>query len=281
LSINCALVGSLYKIQNKNRSTLLELLHSDERSTTISAIYQSTRCNSSEDLRLQNIGTRKWEVYSAPFCFPQILHGLSWEQKWTSVVFSNACYKWRNLLLHYRNTTINLLWRRHLWGNILFRGGIFELQSKFSYPCIGTMVGNTQPNPIWLLRFYELFYLYNLNILLLCTGAINTQEVNYIYFTHIISHLCAYVACVKWSANGNRRAAVMLWVKSFEQTGLLVVIYHFSLFNTTSFPAGIICTRRQRKGGTYFFICLKTLRLMRIVWSGLGRWDTVSLGEMK
>jgi len=73
----------------------------------------------------------------------------------------------------------------------------------------------------------------------------------------------------------------MLWIKSFEQTGLSVVIYHFSLFNTTSFSAGIIYTRRQRKGGIYFFICLKTLRLMRIVWSGLYKWDTVSLGAVK
>jgi hypothetical protein len=217
-----------------------------------------------------------------PFCFPQILHGLTWDLKRSSIVLSFTFYKWRDLLLHSRNITVHLLRQRHLWGNILFRGGIFELLSKFSNSCIGKMINNSYNRIQYGCWGYLSFIIYIIwNILLLFTVAINTQEVTYIYFIRFISHLCAYVACVKCSANGKRRAVSMLWIKPFEQTELSVVIFHFSLFNTTSFSAGIICTRRQRKGGIYLFICLKTLRLMRIVWSDLNRWDTVSLGVVK
>jgi len=204
------------------------------------------------------------------------------DRKRASLVISFTCYRCRDLLLHYGNIAVDLLRHRHLWGNILFRGGIFELLSKFSYPCIGKKVSNSYNRNqygCWGCLGCIIYIIWN--ILLVFTGAINTQEVTYIYFIRIISHLCAYVTCVKWSADGNRRAASMLWIKSFEQTGPSVVIYHFSLINTTSFSTGIIYTRRQRKGGTYLFICLKTLRLMLIVWSGLDRWDTVSLGAVK
>jgi hypothetical protein len=171
-----------------------------------------------------------------PFCFPQILRGLSWELKRSSTVLSFTCYKWRNLLLHSRNITVHLLRHRHLCGNILFRGGIFELLSKFSYSWIGKMINNSYNRIQYGCWGYLRFIICIIwSILLLFTVAINTQEVTYIYFIRIISHLCAYVACVKWNANGKRRAASMLWVKPFEQTGLSVVIYHFSLFNTTSF----------------------------------------------
>jgi len=179
-------------------------------------IYQSTRCNSSEDLHLQNISTRKWEVYSVPFCFPQMPHERSWDLKRAVIVFSFTCYTWRNLLLYYRNITIYLLRHRHLWGNILFREGIFGLLSKFSYPWIGNMVSDSY-NRIqygcWVCMNCIIYIIWN--ILLLFTGAINTQEVTYIYFIRIISHLCAYAACVKWRSNGKGRVASMLWIKSF------------------------------------------------------------------
>ena len=153
-------------------------------------MYRSTRCNSSEDLHLQHISTRKWEVYSVPFFFPQIPHGRSWDVKRASIVFSFTCNTWHNLLLYYRNITIYLQRHPHLWGNIMFREGIFGLLSKFSYPCIGYTVSNSY-NRIqyccWVCTNCIIYIIWN--ILLLFTGAINIQEVT-TYISYILLVIC-------------------------------------------------------------------------------------------
>jgi len=218
----------IVKIQNEKQKEVPFLNYSTLRTEALRfrlSIYQSTRCNSSEDLHLQNRNARKWEIYKVPFCFPHISTRRSWDLNRASIVISFTCYIWRNLLLCYWNITSYLMWHRHLWGNILFREGIFGLLSKFSYPWIGITVicsYNRIQYGCWVCMNCIIYIIWN--ILLIFTGALNTQEVTYIYFIRIISHLCAYVACVKSSAYGKRRVASMLWIESFAQTQLSILL---------------------------------------------------------
>jgi hypothetical protein len=96
MRVNCALFGSSkYKIKLYVPFLNCFTLRTEALRFPLT-IYQSTRCNSSKDLNLQNISTRKWDVYSVPFYIPQIL------RTWTLLGSKAGVH---NLFLHVLQTT--------------------------------------------------------------------------------------------------------------------------------------------------------------------------------